>query len=417
MKTRYRYLQILASAFLLLAFTVKGSAQTDASYITISGTVRDAETKNKLEYVSVSVLNTAVSTITNTDGTFSIKVTKSLGANSLVFSHLGYASQALTIGNNNLNNIEISLNPMTYQIGESTIGHDALQIVSAAISKVKDNYSPKAAMLTGFYRETIKKRNSYINISEAIMYSYKDPYNKEVSSDKAQIYKGRQLLSIKPSDTLMVKLQGGPAVSVFMDAVKEWDILTDAESLTYYTFTMSGSSIIDGRPHHVINFSPRVIVHYALMYGKMYIDEQTLTFTKIEANLSMDDENKATQAMLKRKPFGLRFTPESLSYEVNYKRQGEISHLSYVRSELRFKCDWKRRLFRSNYLITAEMVTTDVQDNDVAKIPAKIAFNQSHSLSDKVSNFYDENFWEDYNIIEPTESLESAVNKLRKKQE
>jgi hypothetical protein len=29
-------------------------------------------------------------------------------------------------------------------------------------------------------------------------------------------------------------------------------------------------------------------------------------------------------------------------------------------------------------------------------------------------DFYDEAFWEDYNIIEPTESLEEAVGKLKK---
>jgi hypothetical protein len=31
-----------------------------------------------------------------------------------------------------------------------------------------------------------------------------------------------------------------------------------------------------------------------------------------------------------------------------------------------------------------------------------------------VSNFVDKDFWEDYNIIEPEESLENAVEKLRK---
>ena len=34
----------------------------------------------------------------------------------------------------------------------------------------------------------------------------------------------------------------------------------------------------------------------------------------------------------------------------------------------------------------------------------------------KVENFMDEDFWGAYNIIEPTESLESAVNKLKKQQ-
>lgn len=415
MKPIFKYLQILVSTFLLLAFVIQAKAQSDVDYITISGIVRDAETKKKLEYVGVSALNTNISTITNTDGIFSIKIKKSLGVEVLTFSHLGYANQQLAIGNSNMYDLTILLFPNELSIGGISIGNDALQIVTKAISRIKDNYSPNTNMLTGFYRETVKKRNSHINITEAITYTYKDAYNKESASDRVQIYKGRQLLNPKANDTLMVKLQGGPTAAIFLDAVKGWDILTDPESLTYYSYTISGSANIDGCANYVIDFRPKVIVPYALLYGKMYIDESTLTFTKIEANLSMDDESKATQAMLKRKPFGLRFTPEGLFYEVNYKRQGEVSHLNYVRSELRFKCDWKRKLFRSSYLIVAEMVTTDIQDNNVAKIPAKIAFNEKHSLSDKVSSFYDKNFWEDYNIIEPTESLESAVNKLRKK--
>ena len=48
------------------------------------------------------------------------------------------------------------------------------------------------------------------------------------------------------------------------------------------------------------------------------------------------------------------------------------------------------------------------------KAPSKEFFKQNQTLSDKISNFSDQNFWEAYNIIEPTESLESAVVKLKK---
>ena len=51
---------------------------------------------------------------------------------------------------------------------------------------------------------------------------------------------------------------------------------------------------------------------------------------------------------------------------------------------------------------------------DAKKIPVKVAFKDNQSLSDKVTNFLDENFWEDFNIIEPEETLENAVEKLRK---
>ena len=60
------------------------------------------------------------------------------------------------------------------------------------------------------------------------------------------------------------------------------------------------------------------------------------------------------------------------------------------------------------------MVVTDGKDSNANSIPYKMAFKQNQSLSDKVSNFADEDFWGSYNIIEPTESLEHAVNKLKK---
>ena len=71
-------------------------------------------------------------------------------------------------------------------------------------------------------------------------------------------------------------------------------------------------------------------------------------------------------------------------------------------------------MFSTSYSIVSENVITDATMDEAKKISGRVAFKDSHSLSDKVNNFSDENFWEDYNIIEPVESLENAVNRLRK---
>ena len=63
--------------------------------------------------------------------------------------------------------------------------------------------------------------------------------------------------------------------------------------------------------------------------------------------------------------------------------------------------------------MTSEMVVTDGKMAE-ERIPYKISFKSNQSLSDKVSDFTEEQFWGDYNIIEPTESLENAVHKLKK---
>jgi hypothetical protein len=174
--------------------------------------------------------------------------------------------------------------------------------------------------------------------------------------------------------------------------------------------------MIDERPHYVVNFEPQVVLSYPLLYGKLYIDEKNLAFSRAEFSLNMDDRNKVALSILKKKPFNLRFKPEEINYLVTYRQQNGCSYLNYIRSEISFKCDWKRKLFSTNYSIVSEMVVTDRKEHDITKIPNRLAFNDKHSLSDKVTDFYDENFWEDYNIIAPTESLEAAVHKLRKKQ-
>ena len=70
---------------------------------------------------------------------------------------------------------------------------------------------------------------------------------------------------------------------------------------------------------YVINFRPKVILMYALLYGKLYIDRERLSFTRIEMSLDMQNKSKATTAILYKKPLGLRFKPQELSYLVTYK--------------------------------------------------------------------------------------------------
>ena len=80
---------------------------------------------------------------------------------------------------------------------------------------------------------------------------------------------------------------------------------------------------------------------------------------------------------------------------------------------MRFACDWRKRLFRTRYTTVNELVITDVMPEATA-IDRKERFRQRDILSDKAPEFLDPDFWKDYNIIEPTESLEHAIDRLRK---
>jgi len=416
MKTRRKKTMGFLLIILFAIGIVPLHAQDDnENYFTISGVVKDQKSKKTLEYVNVSVPGTNIGTITNTDGEFSLKIRNSVQARNVQISHIGYLNTMVAVNGSDVSGLNLFLTPNANILDEIVVrARDPRYIVEEAMKKVAVNYSPNSNLFTGFYRETAQKGRRYINISEAVIDIYKTPYKDyNVNSDRVQIYKGRKLLSQRSSDTLIVKLLGGPNLSVYIDIAKNPDILLDQASLSYYSFKMEESVMLNERQHYVISFTPQAILPYALYYGKLYIDKERLSFTRAEFSLSMDDRNKATEAILKKKPFGLRFKPQEVSFLVTYQERDGITYLSYIRNEVRFSCDWKRKLFATNYTINSEMVVTDgrVAENN---IPYRDSFKASQSLSDKVVDFMDEDFWGAYNIIEPTESLESAVTKLKK---
>lgn len=404
---------------LLLLFLVTSfvSAQSEESLITINGIVKDQRNRTTLEYVNISVPGTNIGTITNTDGEFSLKVSKAYKDLYLEISHIGYITSKLPLKPINGDKHVFYLNPNSIILEEVIVSPVyPRKLVEQAIDKIGDNYNPFPSMLTGFYRETSQKGRKYINVTEAVTKLYKTAYkeNEGITRDRVRIEKGRQLVSPKQGDTLGVKLIGGPTLALALDVVKNRDELLDKETLYYYEFKFDDLVLIDNQLHYVISFIPMMPLPYPLYRGKLYINKETLAFTRAELNIDMRDKSKVTKMILRKKPAGLIFKPVGLSTLLTYKEQNGRTYLNYVRNEIKFKCDWKKKWFHTSYAVVSEMVITNREDNPDSTISSKEAFRESQVLSDKVGNFYDEKFWGDYNIIEPTESLERAVNKLKK---
>lgn len=392
-------------------------AQGDAGdYLTIVGQVKDKQNKKALENVNVSVYGSNIGTVTNAEGEFALKVKKTEAPRELEISHIGYANSHISIEKEAPAKLTVWMTPHANLLNEVVVyASDPRLIVEKAISKIPQNYSDKRDMLTGFYRETVQKGRRYIGISEAVLDVSKTAYtNRNINYDKVRVMKGRRLLSQKASDTLAVKVIGGPNLSVTLDVVKNNEALLDLAELNNYEFWMAESVLIDNRMQYVINFRPKVILMYALLYGKLYIDRERLSFTRAEMSLDMQNKSKATTAILYKKPLGLRFKPQELSYLITYKNVDGRTYLNYIRNTIRFKCDWKRKLFSTSYAITSEMVVTDRKEGSLETIPNKEAFSLNQIFYDKVDEYWSEDFWGNYNIIEPTESLEHAVDKLKK---
>ena len=380
-----------------------------AQQVLVSGTVVDDKSGNPLRQVSVSAGR--VSVVTNEDGVFALKLEKQPSA--IKVSHVGYKTRQVKLSQEKTQGLKVRLVPTTIQLREIVVRTaNPRELVDIAISKIPENYSKVPELLKAFYRETAMKRKHYIYVAEGVEDMYKTPYTRSVHRDRVSIVKGRRLLSQKQGDTLGVKVLGGPVLPVQLDVVKNHDILLNKEELDGYKFSMDIPEYINDRLQYVVRIEPGVVKDYALFNGRFYIDCERLAFTRIELELDMSDKEKATNRMLVKKPFGVKFKPRELSCVIDYRYEDGVSRISYLRNIFRFNCDWKKRLLATSFTATCEMVVTDSQSQDVQPIANRSSFDSKDAYYDKVEYFMDPEYWSQYNIIEPSESLDKAIRKL-----
>lgn len=397
-------------ALLSVILAVSAAAQTENLRYSVSGKVRDSHTGAALQFVNVFMEGRHYATVTNSDGSFTLK--SDIPIDSLNFSYLGYQSKVIKVGSEYLN---VSLIPSSLSIDPAVVlAAQPRAMLMEAIRRIPENYSAEDELLQCFYRETMQKRQRYVYVSEAVSKLFKTDYSRNVFRDAAALEKSRVLISSRLRDTLSVKFLGGPSQAVNFDVVKNPSILLNAEELSYYKLEMGAPAMIDGRLNLTVILYPAVERDYPLYYGALYIDSETYAFSRIELSMDMRNETKAIRDILVRKPLGLQFHPKELSLVIDYRLEGGRWRIGFYRSLIRFSCDWRKRLLHTNYTSVNELVVTDKYPV-ATPIPRAEQFKTRDALSEKAGLFTDPDFWKDYNIIEPSVSLEHAVGRLMKK--
>lgn len=412
-----KYMMIL-TAMVMTLLPLKTSAQVRAdSVLTVSGMVRDEAQNQRLAFVSITIKGSTLGTITNEDGYFSLKIPNTDKDITLVVSHVGYYSNNMTMKATEAHELRIFLKPYADLLQEAhVISHDPERLVYEALQRVRNNYPMSPVNQRGFYRETVRKGSRYISVSEAVVDMYKLAYDRDAMFDRIGILKGRRLMSQKSVDTVMVKQQGGPNLTMTLDVVKNPNDLFYEPDLPMYDYKMDTPTVIEQRPVYVVRMIPHIRnSRYPLYNAKVFIDQENLAIMRVEYDVDMYDPVLVSNAILQKKPSGMKFNATGVSFIASYRYVNGTAVLHYVRSSMQFKCDWKKRLFNSSYEVVTEMVATDISQAGQDHILAREAFRSGDSFYDRVDDFADPEFWGDYNILEPSESLEHAVDRLRRR--
>lgn len=407
---------VAAAAFLLFCHSLCGQ---EAQVMTLYGHVTDNGNGDGLFYSSVSLSGTRVTNVSNSDGLFSLKIPEGTPASAeILISHLGYMTSSLPVsaftGHTLDNPLEITLFPVALALDPSTIrAMDPVILFRSAFYKVRDNFPNERAGMTAFYREMVKKGTAkYLVLNEAVIDIDKGSYT-GIQQDRVGIYKGRGSINYDTSDTLFVKLQGGVSTALQLDMAKDPFLgFTVDEAPASYEFSMEGAETYDGRSFYVLEFSPKPQAKEILFRGRMFIETESLAIGRVEFSMALEgrEEEAASLFVIKRPP-GTRFFVNSADYVISYKCFDDVWYYDYCRVDVNFSTRKVHSPFRTNFSVTEEMAVTDHKNGGIAIEPAgRVRFRDV--LSDRVADFTDSSFWEDYNIIEPDQSIDVLVRKI-----
>lgn len=406
---------------LLLAFLVAlpwGFAQETPDFLQISGKVVDGASGKPIHYASVNLAGTNIANVTNAEGIFSLKVDPRTAPSALVtISHLGYATITLKLSDFEDYTPDkprrITLVPVSITLDPALIrAQNPEELILAALYRIKQNYPTTHVGMTAFYRELIKKGNTkYLTMNEAILDIDKAPYG-SFQVDRVGIYKGRGSLNYDSSDTLFIRYQGGVVSILEIDQAKNpFALVSTIDVPHYYEFKSEPAEFLGERMYYVVSFNQKPGLEDIYMRGKVYIDSESLAFGRVELWMNVEGREDAVDLFVLKHPQNTRFEVKSAEYIVNYQPYDGKWYYDYAKMELKFETRRRRALFKNSYSVMSEIAVTDHKATPITiEKDARVKFRDQ--MTEKVSAFTDDNFWENYNVIEPDADIEAVIRKI-----
>jgi len=415
-KQKKSFIKPLITLVLLMATLGSEVMAQQDNFNEFSGEILDETTKKPLVFATLNLEGSNVSTITNTEGKFLIKIPKENTEGTITISFLGYKSLSVPLTQLKETKNKLLMTASVTELSEVNIRvpKDAESLVRETLKKRGENYISEPTVMTGFYRETIKKRKRNVSLSEAVVNIYKTPYTSS-KNDALQLYKARKSTDYSKLDTVALKLQGGPFNALFVDMVKYPDYIFNDDSIDYYDFSFVNSTRVNDRLIYVVEFKQKPEIIDPFYSGKLYIDAENKILTRAIYALNITDKRLAAKMFVRKKPRNARVWPTEIAYRVDYREKDGKWYYGYSNAFLAFKIDWDKKLFNSIYSMNCEMAITDWEKNlDKSVLKTKERMKSNIILSDEAIGFADPDFWGEYNIIEPEKSIESAIKKIQR---
>lgn len=353
-------------------------------------------------------------TITNEAGAFNL-VTNFQPGDTLRLSFIGYKTGNITL-DKYVDTLLVLLEPQQEQLNEVVVhSYSALEIIEMAIAKIPENYFEEPLLTRGFYRVSSQHNGEYVHLSEAVFDLYQSKQKR-----RAEQFRLEKMRAVKDKKASKGFYLGLSPKSVFeMDMVnyiRYSEILT-RDGLESHDFRLAPSQNVDGQPTYKITFDQKdeKISGYK---GVILIDRETLAFLHLDFGLSPKG--------LKYRKYGdaeyrSRLTVEGIEMSISrnstkiwYKKVGNKYYLSNATNDASFRIKSKLEQYDIVLDTRVDYVVTAISTLNVTRFKNSETLNPYRLIEAQEQNF-DEEFWDGYTILLPTESFTKIAKEIELK--
>lgn len=316
---------------LKLIFALCCISHLAVSQSVISGKVVDKSSSEAVPFAHIYVPNTSYGSITDLYGNFTLRVNNSYTISEIRVSCLGFKTLSLKVEKSE-QPILISLEEDVLKLDEVVITPETAEnLLRKAFARINNNYDTAGLTFHGYYKMESKVDTARVRTIEAMLDIHKYTLESNVEykalpSDSIYVDEIRAEVNSEIDFKLkaMVDWENTPYLLGYRDFVREFAYVSKSAErmLKRYNFEVENMINLQGRQTYVLTVTPKKGERQSYWNGKLFIDEETLAFAKIDVT--------STPRMFKKLKTGL-----------GYKMQSKINNVRYESGEWKESVNYK----------------------------------------------------------------------------
>ncbi|MEM6526400.1 MAG: carboxypeptidase-like regulatory domain-containing protein, partial [Bacteroidota bacterium] len=320
---------IVLITLMSICHSIPAQVWTDSTErIELSGKVIDRKTGNAVEFASLGLTSSPLSTVTNLKGEFVFKIPKAFVTDTLVVSSIGYTVKRTLVGDfTKTDQITIKLDQSETILADVVVT-DSLsgnEIMRLALERMKYNHPNFPISMNAFYREKQMVDGDYVSLIEAAITVYdqnnikkrKSPLRSKIRIDQLR----RSLRYEHPyadwwnKENLLLRVWNVNPVPYGYTGLNKAMRLENYERI--------GKTVVKGKPTYIVrdrksNFwSPEYFIQ-AETYAFVRVEEHYIFSEKEPKGWKLEHDTLDIDVVVKKREVVIDFKEYRGKYYLNY---------------------------------------------------------------------------------------------------